>query len=65
VVHQLTALPKGGARRASDLQPTNRLRIDGTRNLLDAAIHAGARRFIVGSVRRSNRRDVVNERVIR
>ena len=49
VIHQLTALPKGGPRRASDLTPTNRLRIDGTRNLLDAAIAAGARRFVVGS----------------
>ena len=43
VVHQLTALPKGGPRRPSDLEATNRLRIDGTRNLLEAAIHAGAR----------------------
>src|SRR5262249_22716177 len=50
VIHQLTALPKGGAPRGpKDLQATNRLRIDGTRNLIDAAIKAGARRFIVGS----------------
>ena len=49
VIHQLTALPKSGVRRSSDLEATNRLRIDGTRNLLDAAIRAGARRFIVGS----------------
>jgi len=49
VIHQLTALPKGGPRRPSDVDPTNRLRIDGTRNLLEAAINAGARRFIVGS----------------
>ena len=49
VIHQLTALPKDAPRRASDLIATNRLRIDGTRNLLDAAIQAGARRFIVGS----------------
>ena len=49
VIHQLTALPRGGPRRAGDLDATNRLRIDGTRNLLEAAIHAGARRFIVGS----------------
>ena len=49
VIHQLTAIPKGGPRRPSDLDATNRLRIDGTRNLLDAAIQAGARRFIVGS----------------
>ena len=49
VIHQLTALPRSGPRRPSDLDPTNRLRIDGTRNLLEAAIHAGARRFLVGS----------------
>ena len=49
VIHQLTALPKDGPRRPSDIEPTNRLRIDGTRNLLDAAIRAGARRFVVGS----------------
>jgi 2-alkyl-3-oxoalkanoate reductase len=50
VVHELTALPKNGTvRRPSDLEPTNRLRVAGTRNLLEAAIAAGARRFVVGS----------------
>lgn len=49
VIHELTALPKDGVRRASDLVPTNRLRIEGTRNLLEAAIAAGTRRMIVGS----------------
>jgi nucleoside-diphosphate-sugar epimerase len=49
IIHQLTALPKEGARSSKDLDATNRLRIDGTRNLLSAAIKAGARRFIVGS----------------
>lgn len=49
IIHQLTALPKNGPRRSSDLEATNRLRIDGTRNLLDAAIRAGARRFVAGS----------------
>jgi nucleoside-diphosphate-sugar epimerase len=49
VIHQLTALPKEGARGSRDLEATNRLRIDGTRNLLEAATRAGARRFIVGS----------------
>jgi len=49
VIHQLTALPKDGPRKAGDLEATNRLRIDGTRNLIDAAVHAGARRFLVGS----------------
>jgi len=49
VVHELTAIPKGGFRRADDLDLTNRLRTGGTRNLLDAAIGAGARRFVAGS----------------
>jgi nucleoside-diphosphate-sugar epimerase len=49
VIHQLTALPKGGPKRARELSATNRLRIDGTRNLLDAAIAAGATRLIGGS----------------
>jgi nucleoside-diphosphate-sugar epimerase len=49
VVHQLTALPKGGPRSARDLEPTNRLRIEGTRHLIDAAIAAGAGRLVVGS----------------
>ena len=49
VIHELTALPKGGVRRSSDLVPTNRLREEGTRNLLRAAIAAGSRRIIAGS----------------
>jgi nucleoside-diphosphate-sugar epimerase len=49
VIHELTALPKDGPRRASDVAATNRLRVEGTRNLLEAAIQAGARRFVVGS----------------
>jgi len=49
VVHQLTALPAGGPRSARDLEATNRLRVDGTRHLLDAAVAAGARRFLAGS----------------
>lgn len=49
VIHQLTALPKDAPRKPSDLDATNRLRIDGTRNLVDAAIRAHARRFLVGS----------------
>jgi nucleoside-diphosphate-sugar epimerase len=49
VIHQLTALPKGGPKRASELAATNRLRVDGTRNLLEAAIAAGAKRLIGGS----------------
>jgi nucleoside-diphosphate-sugar epimerase len=49
VVHELTALPKKGPRSARDLEPTNRLRDEGTRNLLHAAIAAGAQRIIAGS----------------
>jgi 2-alkyl-3-oxoalkanoate reductase len=49
VIHQLTALPKGGAKSAKDLAPTNRLRTEGTRNLLAAAIAAGAKRMVGGS----------------
>lgn len=49
VIHQLTALPKEGPKRASELEPTNRLRIEGTRNLLEASVRAGAQRFIGGS----------------
>jgi nucleoside-diphosphate-sugar epimerase len=49
VIHQLTALPRSGPRRSSDVNATNRLRIDGTRHLLEAAIHAGVRRFVAGS----------------
>jgi nucleoside-diphosphate-sugar epimerase len=49
VVHQLTALPKSGPRSARDLAATNRLRTEGTRNLVDAAVAAGARRILGGS----------------
>lgn len=49
VIHELTALPKAGPRRASELEPTNRLRDQGTRHLLRAAIDAGATRLIGGS----------------
>jgi len=58
VIHQLTALPKAGVTRPSDLEPTNRLRIEGTRNLLDAAVQAGASRFLVGSFAMLSSRDV-------
>jgi nucleoside-diphosphate-sugar epimerase len=49
VIHQLTALPRTGPRRASELEPTNRLRDEGTRNLLNAAIAVKATRLIGGS----------------
>ena len=49
VVHELTALPKGGPKSAKDLDATNRLRTDGTRHLVAAAIAAGAQRILAGS----------------
>jgi nucleoside-diphosphate-sugar epimerase len=57
VIHQLTALPKGGPRKPGDLSATNRLRIEGTRHLLEAAINAGSRRFVVGSFALLSARD--------
>lgn len=50
VVHQLTALPHELALKGDFLEPTNRLRTEGTRNLLDAARAAGARRLVSHSV---------------
>jgi nucleoside-diphosphate-sugar epimerase len=49
VIHQLTNLPKTGVRSAKDLESTNRLRIEGTRNLIDAAVAAKAKRIIGAS----------------
>ena len=49
VIHQLTALPKTGVRKARDLEATNRLRVDGTRNLVAAAFAVRANRLIIGS----------------
>ena len=50
VVHQLTSLPAKylALRKGSD--PTNRLRREGTRHLVDAAVAAGARRMIAQSI---------------
>ncbi len=50
VVHLLTALPKLGPARPADLVATNRLRIEGTKNLVEAAISAGARRLVAESI---------------
>jgi 2-alkyl-3-oxoalkanoate reductase len=50
VIHALTAIPRHGPLRASDLRPTNRLRIEGTRNRIGAAIAAQARRVVVESM---------------
>lgn len=49
VVNLLTALPAAGARRPRDLRATNRLRVEGTANLLEAAAEAGARRVVAES----------------
>lgn len=46
VVHQLTALPQSLTLKGDFLEPTNRLRTEGTRNLLAAARAAGARRYV-------------------
>ena len=51
IVHELTALPDRLDFKQKDVYaPTNRLRTEGTRNLLDAARAAGARRFISQSI---------------
>lgn len=47
VVHQLTAF---GATEGDPLEATIRVRTEGTRNLVDAARAAGARRFIAQSI---------------
>jgi nucleoside-diphosphate-sugar epimerase len=50
VVHALTALPKRGPLRVSELGATDRVRIEGTANLLEAAVAAGVRRLVAESV---------------
>ena len=51
VVHQLTALPDRFDPRAKGLyDATNRLRSEGTRNLVEAAQAAGARRLVCQSI---------------
>jgi 2-alkyl-3-oxoalkanoate reductase len=51
VIHELTALPPRLDPKSSDaLAPTNRLRSEGTRNLIAAAKLAGASRLIAQSV---------------
>ena len=51
VIHQLTAIPDrlNARKMARDFGPTNRLRSEGTDNLLEAARDAGARRFLAQS----------------
>jgi 2-alkyl-3-oxoalkanoate reductase len=51
VVHELTALPERFEPRKKDLyDATNRVRHEGTRNLIEAARAAGARRFVCQSI---------------
>ncbi len=58
VVHQLTALPERMDFRKGELYTaTNRLRTEGTRNLLDGASAAGARRFVSQSIAFAYRND--------
>jgi 2-alkyl-3-oxoalkanoate reductase len=58
VVHELTALPERLDFRKKDVYaPTNRVRTEGTRNLLEAARTAGARRFVSQSIAFAYRND--------
>jgi len=58
VVHELTALPDRMDFRKKDLyEPTNRVRTEGTRFLMDAALAAGAHRFVCQSIAFAYRTD--------
>jgi nucleoside-diphosphate-sugar epimerase len=52
VVHELTAIPPvvNPRRFAEEFAPTNRLRREGTRNLVAAALAAGSRRIVAQSI---------------
>jgi nucleoside-diphosphate-sugar epimerase len=51
IVHELTSLPERFNPRKADLyDATNRIRREGTRNLLEAARSAGTRRFVCQSI---------------
>ena len=63
VVHLLTALPAAGASSPEEIEPTNILRIQGTTNLLRAAIDAGARRLVAESFAAVVRDDPANRTV--
>ncbi len=49
ILHLLTALPAAGAFRSKDLLATNRLRREGTSNLIDAAQAAGVGKIVAES----------------
>jgi nucleoside-diphosphate-sugar epimerase len=50
VIAQLTVLPESFDPRTIDYGPTNRVRVEGGRNLIAAARKAGARRYITQSI---------------
>ena len=52
VVHELTSIPPvvNPSRFAEDFAPTNRLRREGTRNLVAATLAAGSRRIVAQSI---------------
>ena len=50
VVHELTELPERYSRLRKEADATNRLRTEGTRNLVEAALGHGARRLVAQSV---------------
>ncbi|MDT4920727.1 MAG: hypothetical protein QOI15_1629 [Pseudonocardiales bacterium] len=50
VIHQLTALPARSLDLRKGSEATNRLRREGTRHLVDAAVAAGARRVLAESI---------------
>jgi 2-alkyl-3-oxoalkanoate reductase len=58
IVHELTALPdRIDFRKADTYAATNRVRTEGTRNLIEAARAAGARRFVCQSIAFAYRMD--------
>jgi nucleoside-diphosphate-sugar epimerase len=58
IVHELTALPdRIDSRKADTYAATNRIRTEGTRNLIEAARAAGARRLVCQSIAFAYRMD--------
>lgn len=49
LLHLLTDLPRQGVSKAKDVASTNRIRTEGTRNLIDAARAAGVNRIVAES----------------
>jgi nucleoside-diphosphate-sugar epimerase len=50
IVSELTSLPKDYDLRTIDYEPTNRVRVEGGRNLISAGRKVGARRYITQSI---------------